>query len=105
MMKSLISFVFSMFLIEGAFASATVVLEAENDRAELQAMNPHTSAGFIGHGGKYPWKVKYVAEPGAYTLTGKSPGCPLVVEPASFEEGQSYHMMLTEDCRIERNLL
>jgi hypothetical protein len=101
MMKSLLTLLVSVALIEQALASATVVLEAENDRAELQAMNPLTSTGFIGHGGKYLWKVKYVAEPGTYTLRGTTPGCPPVVESASFEEGQSYHMTLTEDCRIE----
>lgn len=95
----------SLFLLStaSAFASATVVLEAENDRAELQAMNDQTSAGFIGHGGKYLWNVKYAAEPGTYTITGKTPGCPTIVESASFENEQSYHMFLTKDCRIERS--
>jgi hypothetical protein len=102
MTKFLFSLLCALLMTEKAFASATVVLEAENARAELQAMNPLTSTGFIGHGGEYLWKVKYVAEPGTYTLTGTTPGCPPVVETVSFEEGGSYSMMLTEDCRIVR---
>lgn len=105
-MKKILLFLSLSLLATGsAFASATVVLEAENHGAELQAMNNQTSAGFIGHGGEYLWKVKYVAEPGAYTITGKTPGCPTIVESASFENEKSYRMVLTEDCRIERDYL
>ena len=105
MKKTLLTFSLFLLTTASAFASATVVLEAENDGAELQAMNDQTSAGFIGHGGEYLWKVKYVAEPGTYTITGKTPGCPTVVESASFENEKSYLMVLTEDCRIERSSL
>lgn len=105
MKKILLRLTLSLFVTSGAFASATLVLEAENDGAELQAMNDQTSAGFIGHGGEYLWNVKYVAEPGTYTITGKTPGCPTIVESASFENEKSYRMLLTEDCRIERSAI
>lgn len=105
MKKILLILSFSLVATTSAFASATVILEAENAKAALQAINNQTSAGFIGYGGKYTWKTQYVAEPGTYTLTGKSPGCPKVVESASFENGQTYHMILREDCRIERSFL
>jgi hypothetical protein len=93
--------ILSLWATNEGFASATLVLEAQNVRGELQAVHNQTKAGFIGHGGEYSWKVKYFPDPGAHTLTGKSPGCPPVVQTASFKEGQSYKFVMTDDCRIE----
>lgn len=103
MKNILLNLTFFLLISSNAFASATVILEAENAKAELQALNKQTSTGFIGHGGKYLGEVKYVAEPGTYTLTGKTPGCPTIVETASFENEKSYRLVLTENCRIERS--
>lgn len=96
----LMSTLYLIIMNEG-FSSATVGLRVHQKNGELQVINNQTKAGFIQYGGKDYWKVKYSAAPGIYTVTGKNPGCPPVVQSATFEEGQSYSMELTEDCRVK----
>lgn len=106
MMKTLLlAFTVSFLLTGAAFASAFVGLRVQKEGGELQLINNATKAGFIERGGKNYWKVAYVAEPGTYTLTGTNPGCPVLTQSVSFEEGKSYELVLTKDCRIENSTL
>lgn len=97
---SLISLL-SFLTTSAAFAAATVEMRVKKDGGELQVINNRTKAGFIERGGKNYGTVKYMAEPGTYTVTGKNPGCPPVVQSASFEEETPYTIVFTEDCKIQ----
>lgn len=90
-----------LLTIGGALASASVALVVQKEGGELQLINDRTKAGFIERGGKNYGSVKYMADPGSYTMTGTQPGCSVVTQPAAFEEAKSYTITLTEDCRIE----
>jgi hypothetical protein len=82
-------------------ASASVTVAVEKEAGEIKAINDRTKAGFIEYGGKNHWSVTHTLEPGRYTMTGKNPGCPIVVQSAAFEEGKAYNIVLTEDCKIK----
>lgn len=102
MMKTaLLMSTLSFLVMNEGFASATVELKVHQENGELKVVNDKTKAGFIEYGGKNYWIVKYSADPGVYTVTGKNPKCPPVVQSSTFEEGKSYHLILTKDCRIE----
>lgn len=104
MMKILLlTFPLSFLLMGEALASASVGLQVQEENGELEVINNKTKAGFMQRGGKNYWKVTYFAEPGTYTVTGKSPGCPAVIQSASFEDAQPYVLVLTKDCRIENS--
>jgi hypothetical protein len=101
MKKLLLAFTTSCLLTGAAFAAAFVGLRVQKEGGELQLINNATKAGFTERGGKNYWKVTYIAEPGPYTLIGTNPRCSVVTQSASFEEGKSYELVLTKDCRIE----
>lgn len=98
----LLTFTLSLIAVGGAIAAATVVLDVEKENGELKVLHDRTQAGFIERGVKNYGRVRYTAEPGTYTVTGTNPGCPVVVQSAAFEEGKSYNLVLTKDCKIKK---
>jgi hypothetical protein len=84
-----------------SFSTANVELHVQQEGGELQLINDHTKAGITERGG-YPWTIVYRAEPGPYTMTGKTPNCPTLTQAASFEEGRPYVVTLTTDCQIQK---
>lgn len=102
MMKTLLlTSVFSLFAMAEANASAFVGFQVQKEGGELEIIHKKTKAAFIERGGKNYWHSTYRAEPGAYTIIGKNPGRPAVAQSASFDEGKSYHLVLTAEGKIE----
>lgn len=102
MKKNLLIFLCSLLILEHGFAAAPVGLHVEQNGGELHLINSRTQTGFIERGGQNYWTATYMAEPGTYTVTGISPGCPTLTQSAFFEEGKPYRIVLTKDCRMRQ---
>ena len=101
MKKLLLIISVSILATENAFSAAFVELHVEKENGELKLVNDTTKTGFIERGGKNYGRVKYLADPGTYTITGSNPGSVPVVQPASFEDGKSYALVLTRDNQVK----
>lgn len=102
MKKILLTISLSLMSFGNAFASAPVEMRVEKNGGQLKIINNRNQTGFIEYGGgKNAWSVKYMADPGTHTITGEGPGCSTVTQTAFFEEGKTYRLVLTDDCRIQ----